>query len=162
MESCPCCSGKAYSECCEPFIRNQKQALTTEELMRSRYSAYAKCEVEHIVATTHPDQMEYSDERSIRSWSKNSTWEGLEIVSAKAGGPDDQEGEVEFIAHYSAKNGMKKVHHELALFKKVDGAWRFFDGKPVPQKTFVREDAKIGRNEPCPCGSGKKYKLCCG
>jgi uncharacterized protein len=27
---------------------------------------------------------------------------------------------------------------------------------------FVREQAKIGRNDPCPCGSGKKYKKCCG
>lgn len=29
-------------------------------------------------------------------------------------------------------------------------------------KTVVREEAKIGRNDPCPCGSGKKYKKCCG
>ena len=28
--------------------------------------------------------------------------------------------------------------------------------------TYVREERKIGRNEPCPCGSGKKYKNCCG
>ncbi|MCR5627673.1 MAG: SEC-C domain-containing protein [Lachnospiraceae bacterium] len=28
--------------------------------------------------------------------------------------------------------------------------------------TFVREGKKIGRNDPCPCGSGKKYKNCCG
>jgi len=27
---------------------------------------------------------------------------------------------------------------------------------------FVREGQKIGRNQPCPCGSGKKYKQCCG
>lgn len=30
------------------------------------------------------------------------------------------------------------------------------------QKPFVREKIKIGRNDPCPCGSGKKYKKCCG
>ena len=29
-------------------------------------------------------------------------------------------------------------------------------------ETFVREERKVGRNEPCPCGSGKKYKQCCG
>ena len=28
--------------------------------------------------------------------------------------------------------------------------------------TFRREGKKIGRNDPCPCGSGKKYKHCCG
>jgi len=31
-----------------------------------------------------------------------------------------------------------------------------------PQKPFVREEKKVGRNDPCPCGSGKKYKKCCG
>ena len=32
------------------------------------------------------------------------------------------------------------------------------ENKPKP---FIREEPKIGRNEPCPCGSGKKYKKCC-
>ena len=31
-----------------------------------------------------------------------------------------------------------------------------------PQVPFIRESPKIGRNDPCPCGSGKKYKKCCG
>jgi preprotein translocase subunit SecA len=31
-----------------------------------------------------------------------------------------------------------------------------------PQKPVVRDEAKVGRNDPCPCGSGKKYKKCCG
>jgi preprotein translocase subunit SecA len=30
------------------------------------------------------------------------------------------------------------------------------------RKPFKREQAKVGRNDPCPCGSGKKYKKCCG
>ncbi|HUV38072.1 MAG TPA: SEC-C metal-binding domain-containing protein, partial [Planctomycetota bacterium] len=29
-------------------------------------------------------------------------------------------------------------------------------------KPFIRHDKKVGRNDPCPCGSGKKYKKCCG
>jgi uncharacterized protein YecA (UPF0149 family) len=29
-------------------------------------------------------------------------------------------------------------------------------------KTVRRAEAKVGRNDPCPCGSGKKYKKCCG
>jgi len=33
---------------------------------------------------------------------------------------------------------------------------------PDAQGTFVRGERKIGRNEPCPCGSGKKYKHCHG
>jgi uncharacterized protein len=29
-------------------------------------------------------------------------------------------------------------------------------------ETYKREEPKVGRNDPCPCGSGKKYKKCCG
>ncbi|HVX84575.1 MAG TPA: SEC-C metal-binding domain-containing protein [Phycisphaerae bacterium] len=32
----------------------------------------------------------------------------------------------------------------------------------APTATFVNETVKVGRNDPCPCGSGKKYKQCCG
>ncbi|WP_298836681.1 tetratricopeptide repeat protein [Clostridium sp.] len=35
-------------------------------------------------------------------------------------------------------------------------------GDYEPQEPIVREEPKIGRNDPCPCGSGKKYKKCCG
>ena len=34
--------------------------------------------------------------------------------------------------------------------------------EPVQPQTFTREQPKVGRNEPCHCGSGKKYKQCCG
>ncbi len=34
--------------------------------------------------------------------------------------------------------------------------------RPQKPPTFVRQQAKVGRNAPCPCGSGKKYKKCCG
>lgn len=37
-----------------------------------------------------------------------------------------------------------------------------YDFWPESQDTYVREEPKVGRNEPCPCGSGKKYKKCCG
>ena len=83
---------------------------------------------------------------------------GLEIVAAK-GGPDDSEGQVEFIARFREK-GVKKAHHELAEFKKEAGRWYFTDGKSAPQRPLV--SAKVGRNDPCSCGSGKKYKKCCG
>jgi len=45
-----------------------------------------------------------------------------------------------------------------------DATWDDDDGTQSsdgPQVPFVRETPKVGRNEPCPCGSGKKYKNCC-
>jgi len=35
-------------------------------------------------------------------------------------------------------------------------------GRPSRPDTIVRSDKKVGRNDPCPCGSGRKYKKCCG
>jgi len=75
-------------------------------------------------------------------------------------GADDLTGSVEFIAHYTEKN-TKKKHHELAQFARVDGTWYFSDGTPIVPAQFVRPQPKVGRNEPCPCGSGKKHKKCC-
>ena len=36
------------------------------------------------------------------------------------------------------------------------------DVNPLWKGTVKRETPKVGRNDPCPCGSGKKYKKCCG
>ena len=77
------------------------------------------------------------------------------------GGENDDEGYVEFIAHYSA-NGQTVEHHEHSYFKRLDGEWKFIDGEIESGVPYVREEPKIGRNDPCPCGSGKKYKKCCG
>ena len=32
----------------------------------------------------------------------------------------------------------------------------------LKKETIKKKDKKVGRNDPCPCGSGKKYKQCCG
>ena len=73
---------------------------------------------------------------------------------------NDDEGIVEFEATYTQK-GVRDVHHETGAFKKVNDEWLYSTGM-VKAMTVVREGRKIGRNEPCPCGSGKKYKQCCG
>jgi SEC-C motif-containing protein len=67
---------------------------------------------------------------------------------------------VEFEATYE-RNGLRDVHHEQAQFRRVEGQWFYEDGEVAP-KTVVRTGPKIGRNDPCPCGSGKKYKHCHG
>jgi SEC-C motif-containing protein len=43
----------------------------------------------------------------------------------------------------------------------TDGEWRFIDGKIFGPDPVRREAPKVGRNDPCPCGSGKKFKKCC-
>lgn len=160
-ELCPCKSGKNYADCCEKIINGTVKAETPEALMRARYSAYAKGAIDFIIDSTHSSQRENNDREEIRRWSQNSQWDGLEIIRTENGGADDDSGIVEFIARYHDR-GISMEHHEVAEFRREDGDWYFYDGQLVPQAPYVRKEAKVGRNDPCPCGSGRKYKKCCG
>ena len=159
--TCVCGKGPSTDECCGQLIKGERKAETAEALMRSRYAAYALEDIDYIVATHDPDSPEQVDRDSAAQWAKDATWEGLEIVATEAGGGDDDQGMVEFIASYNAE-GHSITHHERSQFRKVDGQWFYHDGEMVKAKPVVRAKPKVGRNEPCPCGSGKKYKKCCG
>jgi len=160
MEDCPCGSAEAYSKCCEPLILGQQQAQTAEALMRARYTAHVKTAVDYIYETTHPKKRDSVDRQSVEAWSKKSEWLGLEIIETEAGGPEDSKGTVEFVARYREK-GKKVEHREIAEFQKSNDQWYFLDGRPPKVTQTIRTEPKIGRNDPCPCGSGKKYKKCC-
>ena len=161
MDACPCGSELSYVECCEPLIKGVKAAVTPEQLMRARYSAYVKAEIDYLSASLHPDHRKDFDPKSTRAWAEGSQWHKLEIIGTKDGGSDDVTGEVEFIATFTQKGEMMK-HHELASFAKEEGKWYFVDGKAVTPQQYVRSAPKVGRNDPCMCGSGKKFKKCCG
>lgn len=155
---CPCGTGKAYTDCCEPFIKGKKKPAIAEDLLRSRYTAFARAEVSYIVETTHPKSRHTVNEQEIRRWATTSQWEKLEIV-----GQEEIDGrvEIEFVATYTQK-GNHNRHHEIAIFSKDGGRWYFEDGRAAPQEQVRHETPKAGRNDPCPCGSGKKFKKCCG
>ncbi len=161
MSDCPCGSGKPYSECCEPFLKGASSPETAEQLMRSRYSAYVVGEVDYIHNTLHPDHRADHDLDAARKWSRDSEWLGLEIVATSQGGDGDARGVVEFKAGYRDRSGIHQAH-EISQFEKVDGKWMYVDGAMPRPDTVVRSGKKVGRNDPCPCGSGKKYKKCCG
>ncbi|MEZ4387846.1 MAG: YchJ family protein [Candidatus Krumholzibacteriia bacterium] len=159
--SCPCGSGKSLEACCAPIIAGEQPAATAEALMRARYTAYTQAAVDFLLGSLHPDHREDHDEDGVREWAENSTWHGLEIIRTESGGEDDDLGLVEFACEYTYDDAQRR-HHELASFARHDGAWYFVEGSPVKTQPYVREEPKIGRNDPCPCGSGKKFKKCCG
>ena len=161
MSLCPCESGKEYAACCGPIISGAQPAATAEAVMRSRYSAFVKKQVEYLKESLHPDFRGDYDPTATRHWAENSEWVKLQVVGTAAGGASDDEGTVEFIATFRQK-GATIAHHELASFSRHDGRWYYTDGKIVAPATVRNEGPKIGRNDPCPCGSGKKYKKCCG
>jgi SEC-C motif-containing protein len=161
MPACPCGSSREFEGCCGPLLDGSRPARTAEELLRSRYTAFTRNEIDYVERTTHPEGLEDFDKAAARRWATGSDWRGLEILAVEGGADDDDEGEIEFIARF-AEDGKESEHHEIASFARHDGAWRFLDGRHPGVKTFVREAPKIGRNDPCPCGSGKKHKKCCG
>lgn len=159
MTICPCGSGVPYSECCEPIISGDRQATTAEQLMRARYSGYVFAKMDFVFESTHPDHREGYDHAGTKEWAETAEWQGLEIINTDKGGKDDSVGEVEFIARFIEK-GNNRAHHEAGQFKRKDGRWYFTDGEMVRPKPLTV--TKIGRNDPCTCGSGLKYKKCCG
>ncbi|MBU0728747.1 MAG: SEC-C domain-containing protein [Proteobacteria bacterium] len=154
MTQCPCSPDKKFNKCCGPFHKGAA-APTAEKLMRSRYSAYVLKDYDYLNRTCHPDHQadaaDFADQGDI-------IWKGLEIVDTEAGGEDDQDGIVEFVARYSLK-GAEYRQHERSNFIRQDGQWIYLDGEFVKPAPVHSE--KVGRNEPCPCGSGKKHKKCC-
>lgn len=160
-DTCPCNSGKTFGECCGPIIAGTAKADTAEALMRARYSSYVTGDVDFLrTSATKAVQAEF-DEQASRAWSAAARWHGLEIIKTERGGAGDADGVVEFRALYTA-NGEFCNHHEVSQFVREAGDWKFADGELVGESPVVREEPKVGRNDPCPCGSGKKYKQCHG
>ena len=159
-----------YQDCCQPYhdgLLNKEtdkddgvKLDSAERLMRSRYSAFVLIKPEYIVKTTLPAQQKLLDIQAIESWAKETVWAGLEIIThtPKLG---KRHAQVEFKAYFNTLDGTEQkqqAHHELSTFVKIrnkadDASWYFLDptiSLPVTQK------------QPCICGSGEKFKRCCG
>ncbi|MFY9627630.1 MAG: YchJ family protein [Methylocystis sp.] len=164
--TCPCRlraeDQKPYSACCAPYLEAGKPAPTAEALMRARYSAFALGKIDFLLDSLAPESRYDFDRKAVAHWSSQSQWQGLDIISAEQGQAGDKQGFVEFVAHF-VMDGETRAHRERSLFRfdEADGRWYFVEEanrKPAP---IVKGD-QPGRNDPCPCGSGKKYKKCCG
>ena len=159
--ACECGLGPSTDECCGRFLSGEAHPETAEALMRSRYTAYTKQNIDYVFGTHDPQTASNQDKTYAEKWARDAKWDGLEIVSTEKGGPEDTEGVVEFKAKYRIDH-QPAVHHERSRFRKEDGRWYYVDGELVKAQTMKREQPKVGRNDPCPCGSGSKYKKCCG
>ncbi len=154
MSLCPCGSTLEYSSCCQPIHTDPRQASKPEQLMRARFSAHVLKLTDFVVATYHPSCNALAEKEAIAQ-SVDNHWTRLEVVSSESGSNDD-EGYVTFNA-YLIENSQEICLSERSRFIKEEQQWYYIDGElsEVPS-------AKVGRNDPCPCGSGKKFKKCCG
>lgn len=148
---CPCDSGLAYETCCG-VLHQGGVADSAKALMRSRYSAFVLGDVDYVIRTTVPAQQGLLDKVSLQAWADTMTWTGLDIKShiAKIG---KRHAQVHFCASFIDKAGECGVHDELSAFVKIGERWYFLD-PTVPQT--------LTNKQPCLCGSGEKFKQCCG
>ncbi len=153
---CPCGTGRPFGECCGPVLARTRAAGSPEELMRSRFTAH----VVHDWAHLHRTHLESSREPFEEPEQEGATdWTRL-VIHGNAPGSAPEKATVDFTAYF-AEGDLERAHHENAEFEKIDGTWFYL--RPLRQGLApVRSQAaKVGRNDPCPCGSGKKHKQCC-
>lgn len=147
--TCPCQSNKSYEDCCGCFHTHARFPETAEQLMRARYAAYVLKNVPYIVETTVPSQQALLNVQAIQAWAENTQWLGLQILKTET--LTKLQSAVEFHAVFQGEEG-EQTHHERSIFVKIDGRWYFVDPTvPLPMM-----------KQPCVCGSGKKFKHCCG
>jgi len=149
-DPCPCGSSAAFNSCCLPMLEGKTQATSPEQLMRSRYTAFAMEEEKYILETWHartrPKQLNFADHPVV--------WLGLSVDPVQHPAATATEGVVSFTASY-LEEGLLCRLHETSKFLMENGSWFYLKGDCDVTRT------KVARNEPCPCNSGKKFKKCC-
>lgn len=161
MNPCPCGSGLSLETCCQPII-DGTPAATPEALMRARYTAFVTRQIgDFLEQTLAPEKQSEFDLREVGKSARDAEGAGFVINAMTGGEAGHQTGTVEYVARFRIR-GKVQVHHELATFRRNDdGHWLYADGQVNP-KGQPRHVAKVGRNDPCPCGSNLKFKKCCG
>jgi SEC-C motif-containing protein len=154
-QSCPCGSGQPFEACCGPLIAGERPAASAEKLMRSRFTAHVANDYAYLHRTYQATaKLPYVAEED----DSNIQWTRLAVHSHDLGKVPDT-AFVDFTAYF-VEDGAERALHEKSEFHRVDGNWLYTRPTrqgPAPAKAA----AKVGRNDPCPCGSGKKYKQCC-
>ena len=118
-DRCPCGLGEAYGDCCGPLHAGRADAATAEQLMRSRFSAFARGDVAYLMRTWDP-----ADRPARLRLDPEQRWTRLEVLATSGGGLFDSAGTVEFRAHFRHR-GRPGTLHERSRFTRADGRWRY-------------------------------------
>jgi SEC-C motif domain protein len=156
---CPCGSGRTFAACCEPILRQQRRAATAEELMRSRFTAHAVRDYAHLHRTfLTTSRLPFRPE--AEGDAEDLAWTRLAIHSHEVTATKPDSAFVDFSAYYT-DDGVEYVIHEKSEFQRIDSEWFYTRAVRTGPAPIKAAHPKVGRNDPCPCGSGKKYKQCC-
>lgn len=125
---CLCNSGKTYNNCCGIAHKNIKDVKTAEQLMRSRYVAFALADGDYLYKSHHsltrPNSL--SEINETIKWAKSVMWIKLEVLNIIDGNKTDKKGIVEFKAYF-IENGKADVIHEKSTFEKEYEHWVYKD-----------------------------------
>ena len=124
---CPCGSGDTFGDCCGPVLRQDRRAGTAAALMRSRYTAFALRDLEHLLRSWHA-RTRPSREELAQSLDQELRWLRLDVLATHEGGPFDDVGTVEFVAISKGLQG-RQEQHEVSRFVREGGSWYYLDGE---------------------------------
>lgn len=127
-QACPCGSGRAYTCCCGRFLDGGEAAATAELLMRSRYTAFVLVREDYLLRTWHDSTR--PAELALKS-GPSATWLGLQVIRSEAGGQQDHNAVVEFVARYKVQGKAMRVH-ETSRFVRENGEWFYVSGDVEP------------------------------
>lgn len=132
-QACPCGKAKQFQQCCGRFIAQGQQAKTAEQLMRSRYSAYALGGYgEYLLKTWYPATAKSLTVAQLSI--KELEWCGLELIAKAQRG---NQASVEFKAWYLSDEQDAEIYqgqrckylHERSAFTRVAGRWFYVGGE---------------------------------
>lgn len=124
---CPCTSKKPYDHCCGPFHAGTAAPETAEQLMRSRFSAYALGKVDYLIATRAEAKRGEENRDELANYCKSVSCVSLKITRKEKGGKEDDSGIVAFHASLQA-SGRRSLHSETSSFVRESGRWVYVDG----------------------------------
>lgn len=125
--------------------------------MRSRYTAFTQGNSDYLLKTMKGDPLKHFNAEQVGKWSKSVEWMGLEVYNSSIDVKNPNRGTVHFKASFKENNQLQAIE-ENSLFSKINDRW-FYIGSVTSKSS---PNSKQGRNDPCRCGSGIKYKKCCG
>ncbi|HJF14047.1 MAG TPA: SEC-C domain-containing protein [Enteractinococcus helveticum] len=123
-DPCPCGTERLFQHCCQPLLTGAAAPETAEALMRSRYTAFVVGDDAYLAASWHS-----ATRPEDPSAPTGIDWRRLRIRDTVAGGPTDQTGEVEFVAHFRSAQGTRDFLHERSRFAREAGRWVYVDGE---------------------------------
>ncbi|TWX52814.1 YchJ family protein [Colwellia hornerae] len=166
---CPCGSSISFQQCCLLLINQDNNAQSPEQLMRSRYSAYATEAADYIYQTYAQASRALQTIADISAWAKETKWLKLTIHAASDhtkhnnqtavsdGNKEHNLPTVCFSAYYQHQ-GEYFLMKETSRFVVEKGQWRYLEGEVSNNEALIAPK----RNQACFCDSNKKFKQCCG